>query len=99
MIRVNDDWVIEVDDHNYTLKKDLHRTELSRDKKKMVPAYAVKSYHPSLRRALERLHEEIIRDKLSKPLNGLGEVAEAIREAREEWRELVTTVTEDNDDL
>ena len=57
MIRVNDDWVIEVDDHNYTLKKDLHRTELSRDKKKMVPAYAVKSYHPSLRRALERLHE------------------------------------------
>jgi hypothetical protein len=42
------------------------------------------------------LGEEIIRDKLSKPLRGLGEVAEAIREARKEWRELVRSVTEED---
>ena len=98
MIRVNDDWVIEVDDHNYTLKKDLHRTELSRDKKKMVPAYAVKSYHPSLRRALERLHEEIIRDRLREADRTLAEACRAIRECTDEWRELTEQILEENHD-
>ena len=97
MIRINDDWVIDVDDHNYTLKKDLHKTVKSKDKKTMVPAYKTVGYFSSPAKALDRLGEEIIRDKLSKPLNGLREVAEAIREAREEWREMVKMVTEENE--
>jgi hypothetical protein len=96
MIRINDDWVIDVDEHNYILKKDLHKTELSRDKKKMVPAYAVKSYHPSLLRALERLHEEIIRDRLREPDRCLAEACGAIRECTDEWRELARQILEDN---
>ena len=96
MIRVNEDWIIDVDDHNYTLKKDLHRMEPSRDKKKMVPAYAVKSYHPSLRRALERLHEEIIRDRLKEADRTLAEACRAIRECTDEWRELTEQIMEEN---
>jgi hypothetical protein len=96
MIRVNDDWVIEVEPLCYTLKKDLHKNVKAKDGKTMIPAYKTVGYFSSPAKALDRLGEEIIRDKLSKPLNGLGEVAEAIREARAEWRELVTTVTEEN---
>ena len=96
MIRVNDDWVIDVDDHNYTLKKDLHKTVKVKNGKTMIPAYKTVGYFSSPAKALDRLGEEIIRDRLSKPLNGLGEVADAIREARAEWRELVKTVTEEN---
>ena len=96
MIRVNDDWIIEVEPLCYTLKKDLHKTVKAKGGKTMVPVYKTVGYFSSPAKALDRLGEEIIRDRLSKPLNGLGEVAEAIREARDEWHELVKTVTEDN---
>ena len=94
MIRVNDDWVIDVDDHNYVLKKDLHRLEKSRDKKTMVPAYKTVGYFSSPARALERLGEEIIREKLKGPEMCLHEAVVAIRECTEEWRELVRLVNE-----
>ena len=94
MIRVSDDWIIEVEPLCYTLKKDLHKTVKAKDGKTMVPAYKTIGYFSSPDKALNRLGEEIIRDKLSKPLRGLGEVAEAIREARDEWHELVQLVTE-----
>ena len=96
MIRVNEDWIIEVEPLCYTLKKDLHKTVKAKKGKTMVPAYKTIGYFSSPDKALNRLGEEIIRDKLSKPMKGLGEVAEAIREAREEWRELVRSVTEEN---
>lgn len=87
--------MIDVDDHNYVLKKDLHRTELSRDKKTMVPVYATKSYHPSLRRALERLREEIIRDRLKEPDRSLAEACRTIRECTDEWRKLTEQILEE----
>jgi hypothetical protein len=96
MIRVNEDWIIEVEPLCYTLKKDLHKTVNGKNGKTMVPAYKTIGYFSSPDKALNRLGEEIIRDKLSKPLRGLGEVAEAIREAREEWKELVRSVTEED---
>ena len=96
MIRVNEDWIIEVEPLCYTLKKDLHKTFKAKNGKTMVPAYKTIGYFSSPDKALNRLGEEIIRDKLSKPLKGLGEVAEAIREAREEWKELVRSVTEED---
>ena len=97
MIRVNDEWVIDVDDHNYVLKKDLHRLEKSRDKKTMVPAYKTVGYFSSPARALDRLGEEILRDRLREPIQGLEELADAIGEAQTEWRRLVFTIMEGND--
>lgn len=94
MIRINDDWVIDVDDHNYVLKKDLHKTVKAKDGKTMAPAYAVKSYHPSLRRALERLREEIIRDRLKEPDRSLAEACRTIRECTDEWRKLTEQILE-----
>ena len=28
MIRINEDWVVDVDPYNYILKKDMHRTAI-----------------------------------------------------------------------
>lgn len=97
MIRVNDDWIIDVDDHNYILKRDRHRTYQQKQKEgtyKEVPAYETVSYHPTALRALERLGEEIIREKLKGPEMCLHEAVVAIRECTEEWRELVRLVNE-----
>jgi len=95
MIRINDDWVIDVDDRNYTLKKDLHSLVKSKsgDKTKLVPAYKVVGYFSTVSGALNCLGEEIIRQKLSGSVNGLQELADAIKIAQEEWRELVKHVT------
>lgn len=55
MIRINDDWVVDVDQYNYILKKDMHREEKSRDGKSMVPVYNAVGYYASLRKALDAL--------------------------------------------
>ena len=96
MIRVNDNWVIDVDDHNYTLKKDLHKKKKDRDGK-IVDAYRVVGYFSTTARALDRLGEEILRDHLREPINGLAELADAVGEAQTEWRKLVFKITEGND--
>ncbi len=96
MIRVNDDWVIDVDDHNYVLKKDLHKTVKSKDGKRMIPAYKTIGYFSSPASAIDRLGEEIIRDKLKEADRTLAEACRAIRECTDEWRELTEQILEEN---
>ena len=93
MIRINDDWVVDVDQYNYILKKDMHREEKSRDGKSMVPVYNTVGYYGSLRKALDALGGEIIRDKLRGGSRTLCEAVQAIRECTDEWRRLVEEVT------
>ena len=93
MIRINDDWVVDVDQYNYILKKDMHREEKSRDGKGMVPVYNTVGYYGSLRKALDALGGEIIRDKLRGGSRTLCEAVQAIRECEAEWKRLVEEVT------
>lgn len=92
MIRFNDDWVIDVDAYNYILKRDLHKMEKSRDGKSMVPAYNTVGYYGSLRKALEHLREEIIRDKLRDGTHPLCEALQTIRDCTREWNEAVERI-------
>lgn len=51
MVRVNDDWVVDVDTCNYILKRDMHK--MVRGKRKEdpdVPLYAVKGYSRACQR-------------------------------------------------
>lgn len=57
MIRVNEDWIIEVEPLCYTLKKDLHKTVKAKNGKTMVPAYKTIGYFSSPDKALNRLGE------------------------------------------
>ena len=92
MIRINDDWIIDVDERNYTLRKDLHRVTKSKDGTE-TPAYKTIGYFSAVSKALDALGEEIIREHLNAPINGLQELADAFRAARAEWRELVEGIT------
>ena len=83
MIRVNDDWVIDVDEYNYILKKDMHRSR-ERVRKDGTPYieddYTVKGYFSTLERALNRLGEEMVRERLKDGAHDLREATQAIRE-------------------
>lgn len=95
MIRVNDDWVIDIDEHNYITKRDKHKTTKQKQKNgtmKEVQVFEIEGYHPSLIRALERIGEEILRDRLRGADMSLTEAVNAIKECTIEWRELVRLV-------
>lgn len=91
MIRINDDWVIDVDEHNYILKKDMH-TERSRKDGSTEHVYSTKGYFPSPDKALKSFGEEIIRDRLKASEMGLPEAVQAIRESIGEWTRTVDRI-------
>ena len=89
MIRINDDWIIDVDQYNYIIKKDMHKMVKARDGKTMVPGYTTIGYYGSLRKALEALGEEMVRDTLRGGSRTLCEAVQTVRECKEEWDALV----------
>ena len=95
MIRINDDWVIDVDQYNYILKKDLHivRTRKNKDGSEAEEhSYKVAGYFSSLSGALRGFGEEIIRDKLRDGTHPLCEALQTIRDCTREWNEAVERI-------
>lgn len=89
MIRINDDWLIDVDQYNYIVKRDTHKMVKARDGKAMVPGYTTMGYYGSLRKALEALGEEMVRDRLAGDSLSLAEALQTVRECKEKWDALV----------
>lgn len=89
MIRINDNWIVDVDQYNYIVKKDMHKMVKARDGKTMVPGYTTVGYYGSLRRALEALGGEIIRERLAGDSLTLAEALQTVRECKGEWDVLV----------
>ena len=81
MIRINNDYIIDIDEYNYMVKKDMHCI-------RMGVRFETKGIYGSLEKALDRVHEEIIKDKLKDGEHSLGEALQIIRECTEEWRKL-----------
>ncbi len=92
MIRVNDDWIVDIDEYNYTLKKDLHKLGKSKDKKTMVPQYKTVGYFSTLAKALERLGGEMFKEGLRDGEKNLAEACRTIRETKNVWQSLVDEV-------
>lgn len=91
MIRINDDYIIDIDEYNYTVKKDMHciRTRVRKDGTPYEEdVFETKGFYGSLEKALDRVHEEIIKDKLKDGAHPLSEALQTIRECTEEWRRL-----------
>ncbi len=96
MIRINDDWIVDVDDYQYILKQDMHRTTSRKQKNGTVnddEVYITRGYFGTLDKALERLGEEMVREKLKAGSPSLQEAVHTIRECRDEWKRLVKEVT------
>lgn len=94
MIRVNEDWIIDVDNYNYILKRDLHKQTRQKIGSKYVIADAFETvgYYRALSGAFEALGKEIIKDKLSTASCTLAEATVVLKECREEWKRLVDEV-------
>lgn len=96
MIRINDDWVIDIDAYNYIIRKDLHKeTKQKRGKGyALMDAFYTAGYYGTLEAALSALNEIIIKDRLSKADYALAEAVAVIKECREEWEKLVEKIDE-----
>ena len=94
MIRVNEDWIIDVDNYNYILKKDLHKKikQKNNNETVMVDAFETVGYYGVLSGAFEALGNEIIKDKLATASCTLAEATGVLKECRDEWKQLVDEV-------
>jgi hypothetical protein len=74
----------------------MHRTTSRKQKNGTVnddEVYITRGYFGTLDKALERLGEEMVREKLKAGSPSLQEAVHTIRECRDEWRRLVEEVT------
>ena len=94
MIRINDDWIIDIDKYNYTLRRDMHTTRIIKKNGKEVEenVYTTVGHYSNLDKALENLGKEIIRYKLMSAEYDLETAVEAIRECRDEWQRLTKEI-------
>lgn len=78
MVQVNDDYVIEIDNLNYTAKRDTHRTTIVKDKtgkEEEVPLYSTVGYYSDLTGAIKG----IIKDMNSRALrDGVHSLEESL---------------------
>ena len=94
MIRINDDWIIDIDRYNYTLRRDMHTTRIIKKNGEEVEenVYTTVGHYSSLNKALDNLGKEIIRYKLMGAEYTLKTAVDAIRECQDEWRRLTDEI-------
>ena len=94
MIHIIDDWYVDVDDYQYILKKDLHRTRIDKRTKKETEEYKIAGYYSSLSKALDGLGKKIILDDLQGVSTELAEACTHIREQTDRWKNLTKEIME-----
>jgi hypothetical protein len=94
MIRVNDDYVIEVDNYGYTAKRDTHKTRISKETGQEVPVYNLVGYYGSLESAIKGILDHIKQTKLSIGTHSLKEALAICRTETRRFNELLTKALE-----
>jgi putative transposon-encoded protein len=84
MIKVNDDYIIEIDAFNYTVKRDLHKKTLKKDKildeEIEVNLYRTVGYYGDLTSAIKGVITDMNRLKLSSGVHTLKEAVDIVLE-------------------
>lgn len=96
MIRINKDWVVDVDEYNYTLKRDLHKKTPRKNPdgtSTMVDSYKTYGYFSSLSNAINALLNTMVTTRLSDGEIDLKEAVKRIEECVKEWREITKEIT------
>ena len=91
MIRVNDDYVIDVDSMCYTTKIDKHKTD-----KKGNPVYEVVGYYKDLDGAVLAIVKSMNRSKLSEGVHDLKTALGIIRSSNEQFEKILREVIKEN---
>lgn len=93
MIRLFDDWIVDVDERNYILARDTGKkiiTNSKTGKTSEVETRDIHGYYQSLSGALIGLSKEIARRKLSDGSMSLSEAVKAISESNQRVADLIT---------
>ena len=78
MVRVNDDYIIEVDSLNYTVKRDEHKTRAEKvegNDVKVVPVFTTVGYYYDLETSIQGVIKDMNRRQLGE---GTHELREAV---------------------
>lgn len=90
MIRVNKNYIIDVDEFNYTVKEDRHKMATRKDKDGNVteyPVYDTKGYYKTLESALNRIRELMTVKQLEKLELSLPDAINEIRQIEKDFAE------------
>ena len=91
MIRINEDWVILIDEYNYKLAKDLHKKVKKQNSNGPTDAFEIEGYYGGVSAALTALADKLVKDELKVGDRGLNEACTAIQRV---YTELVETIKE-----
>ena len=95
MIRVNEDYVIEVDNYNYSAYQDTHKTRYDKKLETEVPVYKLVGHFSTLMSALQGIFKYMVRQSLSNRDHNLESAIEVIKKERLEFTELMFNVLEE----
>ena len=88
MIRVNHNYVVDVDDMNFIAKEDKHKSNT--DKNGITKnVYSLIGYYGTLEGALDGIRRDMIKKKLADDEVSLKEVIDIIKQANEEFKEML----------
>lgn len=96
MIRVNDDYVIEVDQYNYTAQLDIHKTRFDKKLEKEIPVYKLVGHYGSLLGALQGIFRDMVRCELSKQDHNLESAIKIIYSERAKFSKLMEKVLKED---
>ena len=98
MIRVNDDYIIEVDSLNYTVKRDAHKTRVTVDKdtgeETENNVFVTVGYYKNFASAIESVIGDMNRRQLSEGVHSLKESLNIILENNKRFSELLEKALE-----
>lgn len=94
MIRVNDDYVIEVDTLCYVANRDTHKTRIDKTTGKEIPVYNLVGYFGTLETAIKGIIHHIIQNKLSVGTHDIKGAIEIIRTEMKQFDELLEKALE-----
>ena len=96
MIRVNEDYVIEVDQYNYTVQFDLHKTRYDKKLDAELPVYKLVGHFTSLLGALQGVFKDMVRSELAKRDYALEDAIKIINSERIKFSKLMKEVLKEN---
>ena len=88
MIRVNHNYVVDVDDMNFIAKEDKHKSSTDKQGNKR-DIYVTLGYYGTLEGALGKIRDDMIKKKLADDEVSLKEAIDIIKQANEEFKEML----------
>lgn len=89
MISVYGDYVIDVDDMNYTVKLDRHKTVTDKNGN-TTDVYDTKGYYNTLKSALRGVRDMVVSDRLSQEDIDLNKAIKTVTGVNREFEDIMT---------